>query len=393
MKLAVDNELLEAARGLAPLIHEYADQAARERRLPTPVKDTLVEAGLFRMLTPRSLGGLEVDPLTYARITEEIAGFDSTASWALQVGNSADWWCARLPDEGPEEIYADNPSAIIAAAFHPPMQATAVDGGYRVSGRSPLASNIHDADWLFVTALIMEDGQPRLIDGAPQVVGVIARSGEAEIVDTWYSLGMRGTDSNDVALHDVFVPARRSFPLVPEFEPGTHYQGPLYRLSGMGEAGLVLAPVVLGIARAAITELRGLAQGKTSFGSAKVLRERANAQAKLARAEAILRSARLLFYDTLGEEWARARAGVRHTLEQNADATLAGAHVSSSAVEAVDLVYGLAGTSAIYARNPLERHFRDIQTLRHHGFFSESRYETAGQVYLGVPPEFAMVLF
>ncbi|MGH2587261.1 MAG: acyl-CoA dehydrogenase family protein, partial [Dehalococcoidia bacterium] len=260
-------------------------------------------------------------------------------------------------------------------------------------GRSPLASNIHDADWLFGTALVMDGDQPKMTDGAPEVIGVVCRAGEAEIIDTWYSLGMRATDSNDVALHDVFVPASRSFPLVPEFEPGLHYQGPLYRLSGMGQAGLLLAPVMLGIARGAIADFRELAQQKTPFGATVVLGARSVVQARLARAEAILRSARLLFYDTLGQEWERACAGVPHSLEQKADSLLAAAHAVNSAVEAVDLVYSLAGTSAIYARCPLERRFRDVQTLKHHGFGSESRYETAGQVYLGVPPEFAMVAF
>jgi hypothetical protein len=47
----------------------------------------------------------------------------------------------------------------------------------------------------------------------------------------------------------------------------------------------------------------------------------------------------------------------------------------------------------VYARNVLERHFRDAQTVRHHGFLSESRLETVGQVYLGVDPEFGMVAF
>lgn len=57
------------------------------------------------------------------------------------------------------------------------------------------------------------------------------------------------------------------------------------------------------------------------------------------------------------------------------------------------LVYGLAGTTAVYARSSLERHFRDVQTLRHHGFISESRYQTYGQVVLGVEPEFGLVAF
>ncbi len=131
--------------------------------------------------------------------------------------------------------------------------------------------------------------------------------------------------------------------------------------------------------------------GQDAFGSATTLRQRGVAQAKLARAEAILRSARALFYETLKEAWERTLAGTPSTLEQKADLALPGAHAVASSAKAVDLVFSIAGTSGVYARSPLERHFRDMQTLRHHGFCSEGRYETAGQVYLGVEPEWGLV--
>jgi alkylation response protein AidB-like acyl-CoA dehydrogenase len=309
------------------------------------------------------------------------------------VGNSADWWCARLPNEGAEELYADDCNAIIAAAFHPPMQAARAPGGYRVTGRGPLASFIHDATWLFVTALVADRSQPGMSNGTPEVIGVIIRAQEAEIIDTWHALGMRGTDSNDVVLTDVFVPISRTFPPSPEFEQGRHYQGPLYRFPAMGEVAVVIAPVCLAVARGAITELTSLAQRKTPFGSATALRDRAATQAKLGLAEATLRSARGLFYDALEEAWARTLAGEQSTLEQKADLLLAATHAVNSAAKAVELMYGVAGTSAIYTRSRLERHFRDIQVLKQHGFTAESRYETVGQVYLGVPPEFGLVAF
>lgn len=381
MSVSVDNELLETVREIGPTIRAGAADAERERLLTRPVVEAMREAGLFRLLTPRSLGGLEVDPLTFARVMEEVSRFDSAAGWALQNDSGA-WWCCRLPDEGAEELYADDPEAILAAAFHPPLEAAAVDGGYRLTGQRPFASNIHEATWLFVTAVAGE-----------AAIGAIVRAGEAEIVDTWHTLGMRGTDSNDVALDDVFVPASRTFPLVPEFEPGTHYQGPLYRIPAMAEVAIVAAPIFLGIAREAIGEFHALAQGKTPFGSTRVLRERPLVQSRLARAEGLLRSARALFYGTLEEAWQRALAGEPATLEERADALLAAVHAVSSSVEAVELVHGLAGTSGIYTRSPLERHFRDIQTIRHHGFVSESRFETVGQVYLGVEAEFGFVYF
>lgn len=388
MYLAVDNALLGKARGLEQLVREHAEEADRERRMNKVVLEAMVEAGLFRMLTPRSLGGLETDPLTCARVIEEVSGYDASAGWPLMTANSADWWCSRLPTEGAGEIYRDDPNALIASAFHPPMEGRVVDGGYRVTGRRPFSSNIHDATWLMVTAVVDPgDG------GDAQGTGLFARAADAEIIDTWYTLGMRGTDSNDVALNDVFVPVSRPFTLPPGSQPSALYGGALYRISAMAEAGMVVAPVPLGIAGAAVDEVRRLAAGKTPFGSARLLRERGVAQRELARAEAILRSARLLFYDALSQEWERAQAGIVHSLEQRADSALAAAHAVRSAAEAVDLVCRLAGTNGIYTRSPLERQLRDVQTLRHHGFVAENRYETAGQVYLGVEPEFGFVAF
>jgi alkylation response protein AidB-like acyl-CoA dehydrogenase len=111
----------------------------------------------------------------------------------------------------------------------------------------------------------------------------------------------------------------------------------------------------------------------------------------VAQAEGALRAARALVYTTLGEAWERALAGEWASLEQKADLLLATAQATRSAAQVVELMYSVAGTSGIYTRNPLERHFRDMQVLKQHGFASENRYETVGQVYLGLPPEFTAV--
>lgn len=385
--------LLASAQKLGPLIREHAEAAERNRRLSAEVFAALTDAGLFRLLLPRSLGGLEVDPVTFSRVVEEIAGFDSAAGWALQAGNTCAWWAARLPKEGAEELYADNPSAPVSSAFHPPQRAVETSGGFRITGRGPLASNIHDAEWLFLTAMVMAGDLPKLTGGMPHAIGLILRARDVEIVDTWDSLGMRGTDSCDVVIHDVFVPTSRTFALIPEFEPGPHYRGPLYRFPGIGSVVFALAPVPLAVARGAIGEVRDLALRKTAFGFARPLRDRAVVQVALARAEAMLRAARLLYYDTMETAWDRTLAGTPHTLEHKADLLLGAAHAATTAAAVTDMMHRVAGTSGVYARSPLERHFRDAQTLRHHGFLSENRFEAVGQVYCGVTPEFAMVAF
>jgi alkylation response protein AidB-like acyl-CoA dehydrogenase len=387
------DELLASTTALAPLIREHAAHGERERRLAPAALQAMSSAGLFRMLAPRALGGLEVDPLTCARVIEKVAEADSSAAWVLGNANSVAWWCGRLPAAGVEDIYAAGPDALIAAAFHPPVEAVAVDGGFRLTGRRPLASGIHDSAWLMLSAIVVEDGEPRAGSGGPEVIAAFVATQAVEIIDTWDALGMRGTDSNDVAVHDVFVPASRTYRLVPEAPLNALYQRPLYRLSAMAEVSAISAPVFLGIARQALDALRDLAQGKTPFGSTKVLAQQTLVQAQVARAAALLRSGRLLLHESLAADWQRACRGESASLEAKADALLAAVHAVDASVEAVDAMHALAGTTGIYARDPIERHFRDVHTLRHHGFVTPRRYETVGQVYLGVPPEFALVAF
>jgi len=166
----------------------------------------------------------------------------------------------------------------------------------------------------------------------------------------------------------------------------------LYQFSLMGALAVTFPPIVLAIARNAIDEVFAIAQEKTPFGSTRLLRERAMAQVKLAQAEAALRSPRALLYDTLGEVWERPLDDEPASLKHRADLLLATVNATESATKVAELMYSVAGTHGIYTRNPLERHFRDLQMLKQHGFASESRYEAVGQVYLGLPPEFAPVM-
>jgi alkylation response protein AidB-like acyl-CoA dehydrogenase len=384
MSFEIDCELLDAALELEPLIAEHSAEGERDRRVPAAVIQAMKDAGLFRMMTPKSMCGLEADPVTSARVFEEVARFDSAASWILQAANSGDFYCARLPDEGAEEIYAGGPDNMIALSVHPPMRVTAVDGGYRVSGQSHLGSGISGADWIMVLV------QPA---GGEGLRGAFLPKRDVAVVDTWDSMGMRGTDSNTATVEDVFVPTARTWPLQPTFEPGSHFKGPLYRYPSLGEGIVVLAPVALGVARLAIDEFKQLALGKTPFMSATSLSERPIAQMALGKAEGVLSAARSFFYATATEAWERTLAGQASTRDEKGKLMLAAVHLMQSSVEAVDHVCGVAGTSGIYARSPLERAFRDVHTVRHHGWVSETRYGTYGQIALGLEPDFPVALF
>ncbi len=390
MRFEADETLMAAAQEIGPLIREHADEAEKNRRLSKPVLDALKETGLLKMATPKSLGGLETDPITRALVVEEVGRHDSAAGWTLE--NPVDWafFCSRLPDEGAEEIYAEGGGAVIAAQFGRPLAAKSESGGYRVSGRAPFVSNCHDADWISCTALIDADKHP---DGEPEMRMVYFPADQCEIHDTWYTMGMRGTGSNDVEVKDIFVPRARTFVMQPEFEAGKHYQGPLYRMPIVGLAGTGIPTPMLGVARRALEEVKEVALKKNPVSANGLLRERHSAQLQFGEAEAVLRSGRLLLLHTVAEAWERCKAGESHTAEQKADLLLGSTHAMAAAVEATTLACRIAGTTSFRQGSPLERCFRDVQTMRHHVFASEARYGTFGQVYFGVEPDFGVVSF
>lgn len=391
MSTVTQRDLVDVARQLGPTLRANARLSDRDGRLPTDSLSALREAGLFRMYVPRSLGGLQVDPVTFARVQEELSRHDSAAGWILQATGSSAWWCSRLPTETAQEIYGDDPDQVLAVSFAFPFEGVPVDGGLLLSGQRPFASNVSDASWVWVTALTMDSGKPVTLAGQPVVRAAFFRSSEARIVNTWDTLGMRGTDSNDVAVENLVVPERRTFRIGIDHSPGPLYDGPLYRVPAMLTVASYMPAVALGIARDAIDEFITLATRKTPFASTTTLRERATAQAKLGRAEGLLRSARAFLYDRLTWGWEQTVAGEELTLEQRTEVLLACVHTIAAAAQAVDLVYSAAGTSAIYKRGRIEQHFRDANVLRQQGFVSESRFESVGQVELGLPPDLTFI--
>ena len=375
-------QLLEATRALLPLVRESGPRAERERCVPWAVARGMAEAGICRMLAPRAVGGLEIDPVTQLDVIYELTRADSSTGWISQVYSSLSHLCGLLPPEVGQEMFGRNPNAIASGTLAAPYgRAVVVDGGYRVTGRWPYGSGCKHADWLGATAAVYDRDGPRLDrSGVPEQRIVIFPASEVTIHDTWHVTGLRGTGSHDVEVADVFVPAswtcwwtdRPSCP------------GPLYVarwwLLGHGAQRL-------GMARAAIDALVELAQVKVPTRSQVLLRDRPLAQMQIARAEALLESGRLYLWNTVAQLWEQARAGQRLTLRQQTMARLANTYASDVAIQVVDYVFSAAGGSAIYEGNPIEQLFRDVHVAGQHASVAEQTYQQFGQVLLHPAPE------
>ena len=387
-------QLFGNIKDISTILIQHSEEDENKRRLSKEVINALRDAGLMRLFLPLSLGGLELDPLTTAKLVEEVAHYNTAAAWSMMVGNTSAFWCSRVCDSGIEEIYQDGPDTLMAGAFHPPMSAVKTDGGFVITGQSPLTSNVHEARWIFVTAMVMENGQPIFHNGVPEIIGAIMGANDCNIIDTWYTIGMKATDSNDISAQNVFVPTHRSFPLAPEFEPNSHYKGSLYRFPAIGASiASLIAPTALAVARNAIEELKSIAAKKIPFGSQVSIRDRGTVQRKLGLAEALVQSSSAYLHQQILYCWNKTLQEEKISIDERAALLLAVTHANQCSLQATELMYSAAGTSGIYLRNKLSRYFLDAEVIRHHGFSNESRYETAGQVYLGLQPDLPVITF
>ena len=168
------------------------------------------------------------------------------------------------------------------------------------------------------------------------------------------------------------------------------HDGALYRFPVFGLLATGVASVGLGLARRALDEVNALVRGKRSKGGKKTLAESELTQVRLARAEGELRAARALMRETLLEVTAHAEEGAL-TLEDRARLRLAATHAAEAAARSVDVAYHLAGGSAVWTSNPLQRCFRDVHVMTQHIMVSEATLKPVGRILLGLPTDVSQV--
>ena len=384
--MTAESDYIARARALAPAIAASAEQAEAQRRLPPTVSDALHEAGLFRMLLPRSLGGAELGPSTFVQVMEEIAKADASTAWVIGQTAGCSMIAAYLPADAAARIFGP-PRAVLAWGAGPQGRAVAVKDGYRLSGSWSFASGLHEATWLGAHAPIVNaDGAPRVRpDGTGAVRTLLFPIGEATVTDTWHVMGLRATASDTYAVHDLFVPHAHTAARDEAAE--RREAGPLYCFPSGSLYASGFAFVSLGIARALLDALIDLAASKTPRGGKRPLREGGVTQSMLAQADARLHAARAYVLSTLDDVLAEAGRTGGLTLAQRVRIRQAASHASHEGRDVGTLAYHAAGAHAIFTGGPWERRMRDLHSVSQQIQGRDDHFENVGQFLLGLEPD------
>jgi alkylation response protein AidB-like acyl-CoA dehydrogenase len=372
-------------RELGPAVLEAADTIERTRRIPEPLLTRLHDARLFRMLLPLSVGGDESDPVSYVRTVEAASSYDGSVGWCLSIANSTSLIAPYLDREIARKIFGP-PRA--TCAWGPPNDsvAKAAPGGYRVTGQWSFASGCRHSSWMGAHGCVVEpDGSLRLNRfGRPTLRTWLFPVEQATLLDTWDTIGLRGTASDSYRVDDLFVSEEFSSTREdPELrrEPGRLYAFPQQTMYSVG-----IASVALGLSRGMLDAFIELACRKTPRGMVR-LADSGVVQAEVAKCEARLGAARAYLFETLAAIYETADDVAPIDIPARGRVRLAGTHAISTAVSVADYTYKTAGVDAIFPGSPFMRRFRDIHTVSQQIQSRDVHFETCGQILLGNPPE------
>ncbi len=381
--------MITRTRALIPQLRDRAARTEEMRRLPPETERDLHEAGLFRIVQPKRVGGSEFDYVSLVDCAELLAMGDASVAWNFANLASHHWMLGLFDKRAQDIVWGKDPNTLIASSFiFPAGRARKVEGGYRLRGSWPFSSGVASCEWNMLASVVSSDDEA---DGIEYRIFLVHKN-DYQIVDTWNSVGLGGTGSNDVEVRDAFVPEVLSVAvsdLAGGPSPGSKVNpNVLYALPVFSLFPYVLSGVALGNAQVCLEDYVDVARHRASTYNRAKLADMQSTQIKIAEASAKIDAARRIMRSNCIEAMADARRG--HIPDMVAKTRLRrdGAFSVNLCTEAVSLLFSASGARGLFTTGVLQRQFRDAHAINSHLAFNfDAAGTNYGRVALGLPSE------
>jgi len=374
-------ELVNRARAMIPTLAGRARQAEGERRIPVETVSEMEQAGLFRVLQPKSYGGYEMGQQTFFDVQMALAEGCMSTAWMYGVVAVHNWQLALFDPRAQEDVWGSDTNVRMASSYMPVGKITPVEGGFKFSGRWGFSSGCEHCDWVLLGGLVppAAEGEP------PEFRTFLVPKSDFQIVDTWRVMGLKATGSHDIVVEDAFVPDYRTHKSKDGFtgeSPGLALnKAPLYKLPFGQIFTRAISTACLGGLQGAMNEFKRYAANRVSKNSGAKTVEDPTAQLAFARAESALDQLKLALRRNVEALDGFAERGESAPMEDRVHYRFQAAEVGEICAEHVSKLLHASGGHGVYEDNPLVRFFLDIHTARNH--FANNA-EVMGRNYGGV---------
>ena len=372
-------EALSRAGQLAIELRRYVDEAEAGRRLPKAAVEAMAGSGLLPMVRPARWGGYEQDWLTLLDCVAEIGKVSGSLGWCFCFLMQHQWVLSFFPEAAQAAVYDRTPDPRIVTSFGAFGKAEPTAGGYKLSGDWSFGSGGDHCSWAIVGAPIMGP--------QPGMRWFLLQPGQFAIRDTWNSVGLKGSGSNNIVVEEALVAEDFSLDLgaaMGGHAPGSAFlKGPLYQapLSSQFQFGL-LSPM-MGAARGALESFLDFSRDRLGGMTGAKVAESPLLQVRIGESAAEIDAAYAILerinHGVLSGELATPAVAARVGRDFGLCAKLM--------VQAVDRLFAVAGARGLSETNALARHWRDVHAMANHvALNSESLFQAFGRQALGLPP-------
>jgi len=373
------DEALARARDLAETLRKYVDEAETNRRLPRAAVEAMHASGLLPMVRPARWAGFEMDWMTLLDCVAEVGKVSGSLGWCFCFLMQHQWVLSYFPEAAQAAVYGRDPDPRIVTSFGAFGKAEPAPDGYKVSGDWAFGSGGDHCTWAIVGAPV--------IGPQPGMRWFLLQRGQFSIRDTWNSVGLKGSGSNNIVVEGAIVPEEFSLDLGAAYgghAPGSKFlDGPLYQapLSSQFQFGL-LSPM-MGVARGALETFVEFSRDRVGGMTGSKVAESPLLQVRIGESAAEIDAA----YAVLDRI---SRGVMSGELATPAVAARVGRDFGLCAklmVQAVDRLFAVAGARGLNEASPLSRHWRDAHAISNHvALNSESLFQAFGRQALGLPP-------
>jgi len=377
-------ELMQRARDLQPVLRARSDQAQRERRIPVATMNQLKEAGLFRVLQPRRWGGYALAPQVFYEIQMVLAEACMSTAWVYGVVGVHNWQMGLFPLPAQQDVWRHDSNVLIASSYMPVGKAIRVDGGFKFSGHWGFSSGSDHAEWVFLGGGV----QPTPEQPQPDFRTFLLPRTDFTLIDTWHTLGLRGTGSHDVVVEDAVVPEHRTHKMLDGFRcrsPGPDCaEEPLYQLPFGQVFTRAISTASIGALQGAIDAFRQLASKRIGVDGGRTA-EDPHGQMAIAAAQSLVDQLKLKMLANFDQLMRDAKRGVITDIAKRSQYRYEAAAVPEQCLDAVLELQKFCGGRAIFLDAKVQQFVVDILASRAHAGNNLYKYgRNFGAIQLGL---------
>lgn len=351
--------ILEGIIELQPLLRERIEETRELRKVPQETVDQLEKIGFFLALQPKRYGGLELSPQEFFKLQIAIAQGCMSSAWASGIIAVHAFQLALMDDRAQQDVWGDNIHTRVSSSYAPMGKVEVVDGGFKLSGRWGWSSGCNHCTWVLVGAIIPGEGYRTFL--VPNT--------DYEIVDTWHSMGLQGTGSNDIVVDDVFVPDYRTHKQMDGFmitNPGKAVNPQaVYQLPWAQVFARTVSTPAIGACKEALRLYQQGALNKQSSDPTKLAGD-TTTQERIAAAANGIDEMEAVLFNNFNKMMACVDQGEEIAIDDRIHYRYQASLVIEKSIKIIDSLFEVAGGASVFLGNEIQQRFLDVHTARAH---------------------------